>query len=51
MKFKSYWFYRLSTFLAAIAIVMVNLGVNTTCTWSGHQPKLPAQAEKFKKYK
>lgn len=48
---KKIWFYRLSSFAAAIAFVVLSSGVNTACSWTGHQPKLPPQAEKLKKYK
>lgn len=36
--------------LAAIALFVTAVGVNTTCTWVGYQPELPEGARKLRKF-
>lgn len=43
-------FLKLGGALAAVALTVVAVNVNTTCMYIAHQPKLPNRAAKFKKY-
>lgn len=36
--------------LAAIALFMTTMSVNTACSWLGHQPVIPQRANKLKKF-
>lgn len=37
--------------IAALALMVTTLNVNTACVFVMHQPKLPEGAEKLKKFK
>ena len=49
-KMFSYMAYRIGTAVAAMALMVTALNVNTTCIWLSHQPKLPQGADKLKKH-
>lgn len=49
MKFKSFLMKHIVSFVNVLALLMVINNVNSTCAWVMHQPKLPKEAEKFKK--
>ncbi|XMB86211.1 cyclic lactone autoinducer peptide [Mycoplasmatota bacterium WC44] len=36
--------------LSKIALLVTFISVNTTCVWLTHQPAVPTEARKFKKY-
>lgn len=36
--------------LAAIALVVTAVGVNTACSWVAYQPELPEEARKLRKF-
>lgn len=42
--------YRFGVPLAAVALFMTRLSVNAACSWLGHQPVIPQQANKLKKF-
>lgn len=41
---------RLTKYLAAFALMITALNVNTTCLFAAHQPKLPTGANKLRKF-
>lgn len=36
--------------LAALALMVTTVSVNTTCSWVGYQDKLPENANKLRKF-
>lgn len=44
------WMYKLGSMVAAFALMVTALNVNTTCVYIAHQAKLPDSAEKLRKF-
>lgn len=42
--------YRFGGVIAAFALVITTLNVNSTCVYFAHQPKLPESAKKLRKF-
>lgn len=47
---KNNWLYTLGSLVSAFALMITTLNVNTTCYWIIHQPKLPKEAKKLRKF-
>ena len=43
-------FYKSGGLVAALALVVTTLNINTTCMFMAHQPKLPTSASKLRKF-
>lgn len=43
-------FHKYAEFLAALAIMVTTVAVNSTCTWLTYQPELPKNAGKLRKF-
>ena len=43
--------HKYAEFLAALAIMVTTVAVNSTCTWLTYQPELPKNAGKLRKFK
>ncbi len=41
---------KLTKYLASFALMVVALNVNTSCLFAAHQPKLPSEATKLRKF-
>lgn len=44
------WFYKFGSVVAAFALMITTLNVNTACIWIAHQEILPKSAEKLRKF-
>lgn len=41
---------KIGSIVAALAVMMTTVNVNSACTWFTHQEKLPVDAKKLRKF-